>query len=106
MKKLTSLACAAILAVGLSSCALIGTKAGGALLFTAVAEGEMVTPIELGTKVGTASASNLLGLAVTGDASIEEAARRAGIRRISHVDSRKTSILGLFSTYTIYVYGE
>lgn len=106
MKKFTSFAFAALLAFGLGSCATIGTKTGAGLLFTSVMEAETATSNQLGTKVGTASASNILGLAVTGDASIEQAAKKAGIRRISHVDSRKTNILGFFSTYTVYVYGE
>lgn len=107
MKKLLlSLAVAALVAPVFTSCAVMGTPAGSGLLFTSMQSDAHVTSNTLGTKVGRASASNILGLAVTGDASVETAAKSAGIKQVSHVDVRRTNILGLFSTYTVYVYGE
>ena len=50
--------------------------------------------------------SNILGLVTIGDASINAAARAGGITRISHVDRRQTSILGVISTYETIVHGE
>lgn len=60
----------------------------------------------LGSKVGTAQATSILGVVAIGDAGIQEAARNAGITRISHIDIRTTSILGVYGTYVVYVYGE
>lgn len=57
-------------------------------------------------KVSKVTATNILGLIATGDASLEAAMREAGIKKIHHVDQEVTSILGLWSTYTIIVYGE
>lgn len=105
MKKVGLLAVAAI-ALLASSCATVGTPVGIGALYTSVNSGEAVTSNNLGKKVGTSKASNVLGLVATGDASIEKAAKDAGIKKISHVDSKKTSILGLFATYTTTVYGD
>ena len=102
MKKLLkTMAVAAILS--LASCASVPTAA---TLYTDVTEGLTATSNTVGTKVGKASASNVLGLIATGDASINEAAKQAGIKKISHVDVKKFSILGLFTTITTFVYGE
>lgn len=58
------------------------------------------------TKVGTATANSVLGIVATGDASVEAAAKSAGIKKIHHVDQHATNILGIYATYTITVYGE
>lgn len=105
MKKIT-LGLAAAAALTLTSCAAIATPAGAGLLYTDVQHGEAVTSNTVGQKVGTAEATNILGLVSLGDASINEAAKKAGIKKISHVDCKKTNLLGIFSKYTIYVYGE
>jgi hypothetical protein len=57
-------------------------------------------------KVSRVTASNILGLIATGDASLEAAMKQGGITKVHHVDQEVTSILGLWSTYTIIVYGE
>lgn len=59
-----------------------------------------------GSKRGTASATSILALIATGDASIEAAAKNGGIKTIRTADTHGTSILGLFSTYTTIVTGE
>jgi hypothetical protein len=59
-----------------------------------------------GEKVGTGTVTNILGLVVTGDASIQAAARAAGITKISSVSYKSTNTLGIVSTYTVYVYGN
>ena len=105
MKKL-SLALVALSALRFTSCATIATPAGVGALYTDMQSGETATSNTVGNKVGTAEATNLLGLLVMGDASINAAAKKAGIKKISHVDSQKTSLLGLCSKYTIFVYGE
>lgn len=57
-------------------------------------------------KVSRATATNILGIIATGDASLEAAMKQGGITKVHHVDQEVTSILGLWSTYTIIVYGE
>ena len=105
MKKL-SLALLAVSALFFTSCATISTPAGLGTLYTDMQSGETATSNTVGNKVGTAEAVNILGVLVTGDASINAAAKKAGIKKISHVDSKKYSILGLYGKYTIFVYGE
>ena len=65
-----------------------------------------VTSNVLGTKVGQASATSVLGVAAVGNAGIEKAAKQAGIKKVSHVDKKVFSVLGLFTKVTYTVYGE
>lgn len=106
-KTFKNLAVLAVAAITLSSC-MAGTfnQAGLGALYTDVKEGAHVTSNSRGKKVGTGVSTSILGLITTGDSSIESAANSAGIKRISHVDCEKKNILGIFSTYTVVVYGE
>ena len=107
MKKIVkSVVLTALFSLMFTSCAVVPTKTGIGWASTDLTEGEMVTSNQIGTKVGTAKSTNILGLVCRGNASIEEAARRAYIKKISHVDSHKTTILGVYSTYEVIVYGE
>ncbi|NPA35114.1 MAG: TRL-like protein family [Chlorobi bacterium] len=74
--------------------------------------GMTTEPVAVGTgkagsnmKVGTAECTNILGLISSGDCSIHEAARDAGIKTISYVDKEVSSVLGIFTKVTIKVYG-
>jgi len=58
------------------------------------------------SKVGTGTVTSILGLIATGDASIDTAAKSAGITKIHHVDYQSKNILGLYAEYTVIVYGE
>jgi len=58
------------------------------------------------SKVGTATCTSILGIISKGDASIEAAAKKAGITKIHHVDYRTTNLFGIYATYTVYVYGD
>ena len=58
------------------------------------------------SKEGTASATSILGIIGTGNASIEAAAQEANISEIHHVDYKTKSILGLYAKYTVVVHGE
>ena len=61
----------------------------------------------VGTKVGTAKATGYLGvLFFNADASIQRAAKNGGITRISTVDIKSGTILGLIVTYETIVTGE
>ncbi|GAA0878129.1 hypothetical protein GCM10009119_10970 [Algoriphagus jejuensis] len=72
----------------------------------------LTTPINatsnpLGPKVGTAKATGFLGIIFfDGDASIRTAAKNGGITKISTVDIKHTSILGLIVTYEAIVTGD
>lgn len=94
----------ATVAISLQSC--ITTQAGVGGLYTDVKQGEMATSNIRGSKVGTSKANSYLGLIAVGDASVDTAAKNGGITRISHVDSRKKSILGIVTSTTTIVYGE
>lgn len=61
---------------------------------------------KLGTKTGTASAENILGLIATGDASIQAAAAAGNIKTINHADYELQNILGVYSKTTVIVYGD
>lgn len=95
----------AAMAVTFSSCAVVLTPVLGTI-YTDVKAPLMATSNPVASKVGTAEATSILGIVATGDASIEAAAKKAGITRISHIDYEASSVLGIFAKYTVYVYGE
>lgn len=89
----------------MTSCATVKTPLTGAL-YVNVKSPVAVTGNSGSTKVGSAEATSILGIIATGDASIEAAAKSAGITKIHHVDEESTSILTLFAKYKVFVYGE
>jgi hypothetical protein len=102
MKKFLAL----ILIAGfMSSCAFTSAPLMGGL-YTDIKAPLAVTSNTGSTKVGTAKATSILGIVATGDASIEAASRSAGITKIHHVDYQATSIIGVYATFTVMVYGE
>lgn len=101
MKKILISAFAALLCTG---CAVKSPVAGGA--YTDIKDGLAVTGNAGSTKVGTAEAKGYVGLVALGDASIQAAAREAGITRIHHVDYQSKSYVGVYNVYTIIVYGD
>lgn len=61
----------------------------------------------VGEKVGTATATGFLGcLFFDADASIRTAAKNGGIKRISTVDVKHKSLLGIIVSYETIVTGE
>jgi len=102
MKKLLGL----ILMVGLlSSCAFVAAPTTG-VLYTDVKAPLAVTSNSGSSKVGTGEITSILGIVSTGDASIESAAKSAGITKIHHVDYEAMSVIGVYAKYTVMVYGE
>ena len=99
MRKLLIIAIAGIFLTGCA--AQVQSPAFGAL-FTDVKAPLLVTSNSGSSKVGTANCTSILGLVATGDASIEEAAKSAGIKRIH----QSGNILVIYAKYTVYVYGE
>lgn len=64
------------------------------------------TSNKIGSKVGTSKATVIIGLYFNEDASIQSAAQDGGISKISTVDIKYGSILGLVQTYETIVTGE
>ena len=89
----------------ISSCATVKSPLIG-IYYTNVKAPVAVTGNSNSTKVGTSQATSILGIVATGDASIDAAARSAGISKIHHVDEQSTNILGIIAKYKVYVYGE
>lgn len=58
------------------------------------------------SKVGKATNTSILGILLTGDASLDAAMRAAAITKVHHVDEQYTNILGIIQTVTTIVYGE
>ena len=76
-------------------------------LVTVVDSGVDATGMGSGwSRVGRASCRNILGLVAFGDATVEAAARSAGITTIHHVDAESVRVLFFYSQYTTVVYGD
>ena len=91
----------AIVLVFFSSCAVFAPNGEylSSIIYTDITKPGMVTSNVVGTKVGMASATNILGIVSMGDASIQKAAQEAGIKKISHVDVKNEGVLGVYSKY-------
>ena len=98
-----TVACALALTLGMTSCGSVGLVGA---VYTGYTEPAAVTSNELGSKVGQADVLSILGVVALGDAGIEKAAKSAGITKVSHVDKKTFSILGVFSKVTYTVYGN
>ncbi len=100
MKKILAIAAATIMMTGCVKAPIIGG------LYTDVKDGVAVTNNAGSSKVGTATARGYVGVIALGDASIQAAAKSAGITRIHHVDYQAKSYVGAYTEYTTIVYGE
>lgn len=103
MKKIFFALSLAVVMLGLSSCGTVGLVGA---VYTGYTEPAAVTCNEVGSKVATAKTVSVLGIVAVGDGGINKAAKAAGITKISHVDVKTTSVLGLFTTQKYFVYGE
>ncbi len=89
----------------MSSCATVKSPLTG-IWYTNVKAPVAVTSNSNSTKVGSSEATSILGIVATGDASIDAAAKSAGITKIQHVDEKATSSLCFFAKYKVFVCGE
>ena len=103
MKKI--LAACALAVVALMGTGCVKSPVSG-FAYTDIKDGMAVTGNAGSSKVGTAEVKGYVGLVALGDASIQTAAREAGITRIHHVDYQTKSYVGLYTVYTIIVYGD
>lgn len=101
-KTIFSVACAIALAMGMTSCGVLGSG----MIYNDTVEPNQVTANALGSKVGQAEIMNILGVVALGDAGVQKAAKEAGITKVSHVDKKVVSVLGLYTKVTYTVYGE
>ena len=104
MKKIL-LASAIAAAATLSGCASASAPLTG-ILYSDVNYPITATASESGSKTGEASATSILGIYASGDASVAEAAKNGGISKVKTVDVKATSILGIYAKYTVVVTGE
>jgi len=102
-KNLMILACASTLALGLSSCAAVGTTG---IIYTGKTDPFTATSNRLGAKVGESKTVGVLGLVAVGNGGIQKAAQKAGITKISTVDTKTTSVLGIFTSVKTIVTGD
>lgn len=103
MKHIKMLIVAVIVAITMTSCEAVGLVGA---VYTGVTTPAAVTSNAVGTKVGTAKALSVLGIVACGDAGVNKAAKNGNIQKISHVDVKTFSVLGLFTSYEYFVYGE
>lgn len=106
MKKALLLATAIASAAALSGCAAVTSAPVTGVLYSDVTYPVNATSNDQGPKTGEASASSILGIFATGDASIAAAARNGGITKVKTVDVNATSFLGFYAKYTVIVTGE
>jgi len=102
----TVMALSLVAAVLLSGCAFPVSPVGIGFIYTDVKAPINASSAPKGGKRGESESINVLGLVASGDSSIDAAAAKAGITKISHVDFNSWSILGIFSKFTTIVYGE
>ncbi len=63
-------------------------------------------PNDIGPTKAIAQSESVLGLVAWGDASVQSAAQKAGIKQIDHIDSQFFNVLGVYSKYEIIVWGR
>jgi hypothetical protein len=95
----------ALIGMMLSSCAGVYFLGTG-LVRVKIKVPLLVSENKMGKKVGTGQYWSLLGLVAMGDAGIQDIAKNAGIKEVSHVDYEVKSVLSLYARATIYVYGN
>lgn len=95
-----------LVATLLSGCATAVSPVTGSL-YTNVRAPLLVTDsADKPTKVGRATMRSILGVYAVGDASVEAAAKNAGITHIHHVDYQAQNLFGVMSDFTVIVYGN
>lgn len=105
MKKAILLAAAVAAAATLSGCAAVHNPVRG-VVYSDVNYPITATGSEVGSKTGEATATSILGIIATGDASVAAAAKAGGITKIKTVDVKATNILTFYAKYTVVVTGE
>jgi hypothetical protein len=63
-------------------------------------------PNDIGPTKGMSKSESILGLVAWGDASVQSAAQKAGIKQIDHIDSQFFNVFGVYTKYEIIVWGK
>ncbi len=106
MKGLIVVGAVALMVIALGGCVSpTGAPISGAIYTGVTGPGQIVDLSAGSSRVGQSSAEGIIFFS-TGDASINTAARNAGITRIHHVDVEYMSVLGVYGKVTTTVYGE
>ncbi len=106
MKKISVLTVStSIVALLLVSCIPPKGPVAG-LVYTDINAWDAASGEPLGTKMGEGTCQSIMGIVATGDCSVDTAARKAKITKISHVDYHTKHILGIISKVTVQVYGR
>lgn len=103
MKKVLLFLAVASFAVMTTSCGMMGGMIYDGSTTPLEATGNTISK---NAKVGTSSYTNILGAVTLGDGGINAAAKNGGITKISHIDRKNFSVLGIFAKYETTVYGE
>ncbi len=74
-------------------------------IYTNVSDGLLANPGPVGTKMGEATATGIVGVTL-GDSSINAALAQGQITEISYVDYYSWGILGVYAKTTTRVYGK
>jgi hypothetical protein len=95
----------------LTGCGAFVAMGGGGILYqdtkTPSAQLAYYGPTSsVSTHVGTATATSILGILATGDASLDAAMKAGNITKVHHVDVEVVSYLSIITTYKLIVYGE
>ena len=107
MKKTLIMLTIAVFSISLlTGCAFVTKQPVTGFIYSEVKDGMLTNEGSGMSKKGTATATSILGWVATGDASITAAMKNGGITKVHHVDFESTSIIGVYATYTVVVYGE
>lgn len=104
-KVLTLLMVISFIALVLTGCATVTSPVNG-IIYTGVEGPLTATEVDTYSKVGESSCVSVLGLIAVGDASIDAAMKKGGIKKIHHVDFKSMRVLGFFAKFTTIVYGQ
>jgi repressor of nif and glnA expression len=111
MRRIALLAILAVSVFSFTGCGAMIAMGGGGLFYqdtkapSAAVAYYGSTTNSMG-KIGKASVTSILGIIVTGDASLDAAMRAGSMTKLHHVDTQATNILGIIATYTTIAYGE
>jgi len=98
--------CLALTLLSATSCALPRPSAGPGFIYTNITEGVFANNAVEEKKQGELCNSNILGIASTGDSSIESVKRKAMIKNVSSIDRTYEGILGVYAKSCTIIKGN
>ncbi len=104
--KILSKVCLAIALLSVASCALPRPSSGPGFIYTNVKEGVFANGSVENKKQGELCNMNILGIASTGDASIDSVKRQASIKNVASIDRTYEGILGVYAKSCTIIKGN